>query len=296
MTWSLATMADQRGKRVLITGGNTGIGLATAHALAASHASVIIACRDKAKGEAAQKWIIDHSPQADVTVVALDLASLASVRSCAESLLHTIPSLDILINNAGVMTPPLGFTQEGFELQFGVNVLGHFALTGLLLPLLLKSPAARVVTASSRAHEFARFDFDNLRAERGYRRTRAYGQSKLGNMLFAYELQRRLQRSAAGAISIAVHPGVSSTELARSNALIGLLMSLVSQSAEEGARSTLMAATDPTLRGGEYIGPGGWFALKGAPCLQSSSAASRDAALAARLWKVMQEASGVRQA
>jgi NAD(P)-dependent dehydrogenase (short-subunit alcohol dehydrogenase family) len=294
MTWIIDAIPDQRGRRILITGGNTGLGFESARELAARHASVIIACRDIAKGEAARRRILAHHPFADVSVEALDLASLASVRACARRLLQQNVPLDVLINNAGVMTPPLGFSAEGFELQFGVNVLGHFALTGLMMPLLMQSPAARVVTLSSTAHRIARMDVGNLRAERGYRATQAYAMSKLGNLLFAYELQRRLQQRGSTAMSIAAHPGVSLTELARTNGLIGIMMKLVSQNAADGARSQLMAATDPALKGGEYIGPGGFQALKGPPTVQQSSAASRDPQMAATLWNLMQEASGVR--
>ena len=190
--------------------------------------------------------------------------------------------------------PPQGKTEEGFETQFGTNVIGHFALTGHLLPLLLTTARSRVVTLSSSAHWFAKIDFDNLNAERYYDKTKAYGQSKLADLMIAYEMQRRFARSGAATISVGVHPGVVMSELFRYSKAFDFLLGLISQNIEEGAWPSLMAAVDPSVKGGDFVGPGGFLTIKGSPTVQKSSALSHDLAIASRLWEVAQEMSGVR--
>lgn len=282
------------GKSYVITGANSGLGLACATQLAARGGKVILACRDADKGERARRDILASNPQAEVRVTALDLASLDSIRRCAEQLQAREPSLTALINNAGVMTPPLERTVDGFELQFGINVLGHFALTGLLLPLLQAARGARVVSVSSVGHWAGRIRFDNLNAERGYGKASAYNQSKLCNLVFAYELQRRLEHARLPIISVAAHPGITRSALARHSTMSLIVMKLVAQSAQEGARSIVMAATDDAVHGGAYVGPGGFLTVKGKPTLQGSSRRSKDADLGARLWDSLERMSGVR--
>ncbi len=294
MGWKIDSLPDQSGKTCIVTGANVGIGFATVNYLAAKGANVILACRNVDKGIAALADIRKATPSADVTVEKLDLASLASVRSFADTVLARYQGLDVLINNAGVALPPPGKTEDGFEIQFGTNVLGHFALTGLLLPLLSKTPGARIVTLSSTAHWFAKIDFDNLNAERNYDKTKAYGQSKLADLMFAYELQRRLEKTGSTTMSLAVHPGVAMSELFRYSAGLNFFLGFLSQSIHEGAWPTLMAAVDPSLKGGEFIGPGGFLTIKGEPTVQRSSDRSHDPAVASRLWDVAQTLTGVK--
>ncbi|QLL08124.1 SDR family NAD(P)-dependent oxidoreductase [Mycobacterium vicinigordonae] len=299
-TWSAADIPDQSGRTVIITGANTGLGFHTAAALAARGAQVVLAVRNLEKGNAALARINAAVPgKPDVTLQELDLSSLDSVRRAADALRSNYPRIDLLINNAGVMWTPKALTADGFELQFGTNHLGHFALTGLLLDHLTAVRGSRVVTVSSLGHRLrAAIHFDDLQWERNYSRIGAYGQSKLANLLFTYELQRRLQAAAAPTIAVAAHPGGSSTELARNiprllrplNALGPLLF----QSAEMGALPTLRAATDPSVQGGQYYGPDGFGEQRGHPKLVQSSAQSHDQDLQQRLWAVSEELTGVR--
>lgn len=298
--WSEGDIPDQSGRVAVVTGANTGIGYHTAAALAYRGAHVVLAVRDLAKGNAALSRIHAASPRADVTIQALDLTSLDSVRSAAEALRAAYPRIDLLINNAGVMWTPKQVTKDGFELQFGTNHLGHFALTGLLLDHLLKVRGSRVVTVSSLGHRLrAAIHFDDLQWERSYDRIAAYGQSKLANLLFTYELQRRLAAAPdATTIAVAAHPGGSNTELARNlpgifQPLKAVLGPVLFQSPAMGALPTLRAATDPDVQGGNYFGPDGFLEQRGHPKLVGSSAQSRDEELARRLWCVSQELTGV---
>ena len=258
----------------------------------------MLACRDTAKGDAAAESIRADAPDARVDVEALDLASLASVHAFAE---RVQPSrLDLLINNAGVMAAPYGRTADGFELQLGTNHLGHFALTGLLLDRLLATPGARVVTVSSNAHKFGRIDFDDLQSERSYSRWRAYGQSKLANLLFALELDRRLKAAGADVLSVAAHPGYSATNLqfaatpSRVERIGSLVLNRVyAMDAVRGARPTLYAAT-ADVPGGSYVGPDGFHEMRGEPTLVRPTRAARDPEVARRLWAVSEELTGVR--
>lgn len=295
-SWTEADIPDQTGRIAIITGANTGLGFDTARALAAHGAHVALAVRDVAKGAAAAGRITEAVPKADVTVHELDLGSLESVRTAATELGKSYPRIDLLINNAGVMYPsPRQTTSDGFELQFGTNHLGHFALTGLLLANLLPVEGSRVVTVASNAHkQGGEIHFDDLQWERRYNRQAAYNQSKLANLLFAYELQRRLSAARAGTISVAAHPGLSATDLMRHiPALLRPFVPLIAQPAERGALPTLLAATDPSVQGGQYYGPDGFGEWRGDPKLVHSSTKSYDTDRQRRLWAVSEELTGV---
>ena len=303
--WQETDVPDQSGRVVVITGSNTGIGYHTAAVLAYSGAHVVLAVRNLEKGNAALSRIVAASPGADVTLQALDLSSLDSVRTAADALRSAYPRIDLLINNAGVMYTPKQVTKDNFEMQFGTNHLGHFALTGLLLDHLLPVRGSRVVTVSSMGHRLrASIHFDDLQWERHYDRIAAYGQSKLANLLFTYELQRRLgdqpgtNKSAKSTIAVAAHPGTSNTELTRNLPAIirpaaNLLGPVLFQSAAMGALPTLRAATDPAVRGGQYYGPSGFAEQRGHPKLVNSSAQSHDENLQRRLWTISEELTGV---
>ncbi len=303
--WSQSDIPDQSGRVAIVTGANTGIGYHTAAALADSGAHVVLAVRNLEKGNEALARIVAASPQADVTLQELDLSSLDSVRSAAKALRSAYPRIDLLINNAGVMWTPKQVTKDGFEMQFGTNHLGHFALTGLLLDHLLPVRGSRVVTVSSMGHRLrAAIHFDDLQWERSYDRIAAYGQAKLANLLFTYELQRRLsvqpdaQKSTLYTQAVAAHPGGSNTELTRNlpailQPLTAVLGPVLFQSPEMGALPTLRAATDPAVQGGEYYGPDGFAEQRGHPKLVKSSAQSHDQELQSRLWTVSEQLTGV---
>jgi NAD(P)-dependent dehydrogenase (short-subunit alcohol dehydrogenase family) len=297
MAWTSADIPDQHGRLAIVTGANSGLGFHTARMLAEHGASVVLAVRDEEKGKRAAARIAASAPGADVTVQRLDLASLESIRAAAAELRAAYDTIDLLINNAGVMYPPKQTTRDGFELQFGTNHLGHFALTGLLLDRLLAAPGSRVVTVSSMGHRIrADIHFDDLNWERSYSRVQGYGQSKLANLLFTYELDRRL--AGTGTIAVAAHPGASDTELMRNlpaplRVFNPLVARLIAQPAAMGALPTLRAATDPAVRGGQYYGPGGFRETRGYPTLVESSAKSHDEAVQRRLWTVSEQLTGV---
>jgi NAD(P)-dependent dehydrogenase (short-subunit alcohol dehydrogenase family) len=284
--WTAAEMPDQTGRTVVVTGANSGLGESAARALAEHGATVVLACRNVAKGEAAAARMTG-----DVTVRRLDLADLSSVREFATA---TGP-LHVLVNNAGVMAVPLARTADGFELQIGTNFLGHFALTGLLLPKVRD----RVVTLSSGAHRAGRIDLLDLNwRTRPYRRWAAYGQSKLADLMFAYELDRRLRRAGSPVRSVAAHPGYASTELQShtesvQDRIMAIGNRLLAQSSDAGALPVLYAATMPDVEGGEYWGPNGLGELRGHPHRVRSSKASRDTEVASRLWATAEELTGV---
>jgi len=298
--WDVGRIPDQSGRTAVVTGANSGLGLVTARELARAGATVVMACRNLDKGHAAVDAIRSAVPQAQLQLDELDLASLASVRSFADRFTATRDGLDLLINNAGVMAPPRRLTADGFELQFGTNHLGHFALTGLLLPQLEGREDARVVTLSSTAHRTGRIAFDNLNGDRHYFRWRAYGQSKLANLLFALELDRRLRASGSTVKSLAAHPGYAATNLQSAAApLVDRLVmkvanAVVAQSDEMGALPTLYAATEPGLEGGIYVGPDGIAEQRGYPKIVQPNGAARDEATARRLWEVSADLTGVR--
>jgi len=295
--WTTADIPDQTGRTAVITGANTGLGYETAAALAAKGAHVVLAVRNLEKGKAAADLITRAHPGASVTVQELDLSSLESVRAAADQLHSAHGSIDLLINNAGVMMTPKSTTKDGFELQFGTNHLGHFALTNLLLDRVLAAPGSRVVTVSSMGHRFTRgIRFDDLQSERSYSRVGAYGQAKLSNLLFTYELQRRLQGTST--IAVAAHPGGANTKLARNvpapvRVVFEAIAPLITQSAAMGALPTLRAATDPGVLGGQYYGPDGFGEQRGYPKVVASSAASHDTEAQRRLWAVSEELTSV---
>ena len=300
MTWTEKDVPDQSGRVAIVTGSNTGLGFDNARVLAARGAQVVLAVRDTAKGDAAADRIRELTPGAAVVVHKLDLGSLASVRTAGAELAAAYPRIDLLINNAGVMYPPKQTTADGFELQFGTNHLGHFALTGLLLNNLLSVDGSRVVVVSSIAHNIrAKIDFADLQWDtRRYDRVASYGQSKLANLMFAYDLQRRLAAAKAKTIAVAAHPGVAATELVRHVPGAGLpgvnwLSGRLLNTSELGALATLRAATDPAVQGGQYYGPDGFKGLRGYPILVTSSAQSHDTAIQERLWSVSEELTGV---
>ncbi|OBF46141.1 short-chain dehydrogenase [Mycolicibacterium peregrinum] len=295
--WTTAKIPDQKGRTAVVTGANTGLGLETARALAAKGAHVVLAVRNLQKGQDAVDWITHTVPGADLELQRLDLGSLDSVREAADEIRAKHDSIDLLINNAGVMFTPEAKTNDGFELQFGTNHLGHFAFTGLLIDHVLAAPGSRVVTVSSVGHRFARngIRFDDLQWQRGYNRVGAYGQAKLANLLFTYELQRRL--AGTRTIAAAAHPGGSRTELTRNlPPVVGAVTKLVEplfQSADMGALPTLRAATDPDVLGGQYFGPDGFAEQRGYPKVVASSTASHDTTAQHRLWAVSEELTGV---
>ena len=295
--WTATAIPDQRGRVAVVTGSNTGLGFETAGALAARGARVVLAVRNLDKGKEAASAITAATPGADVTLQELDLGSLDSVRSAAEELKSGYDRIDLLINNAGLMYPPKGTTVDGFELQFGTNHLGHFAFTGLLIDRLVPVQDSRVVTVSSIGHRInAAIHFEDLNWDHGYNRVAAYGQSKLANLLFTYELQRRLAPHGT-TIAVAAHPGGSDTDLMRH--LPGALqfampvLRRLFQPADMGALPTLRAATDPGVLGGEYYGPDGPGGVRGYPKLVPSSDQSHDLDLQRRLWTVSEELTGV---
>jgi NAD(P)-dependent dehydrogenase (short-subunit alcohol dehydrogenase family) len=299
--WTAARISDQSGRFAVVTGANSGLGLISARELARAGARVVLACRDTEKGSAALRELTTEVPGAQAELAALDLASLDSIRSFAQELADAHAGLDLLINNAGVMAPPRRTTKDGFELQFGTNHLGHFALTGLLLSTLEGRRDARVVTVSSTAHRMGRINFDDLHGERRYRRWRAYGQAKLANLLFALELDRRLRAAGSTVKSVAAHPGYAATNLqsaaapALDRAVMAVTNRLLAQDAEVGALSLLYAATEPGLEGGAYVGPDGRGEQRGHPQPEAvPTRAALDEAVAARLWAVSEEATGVK--
>jgi NAD(P)-dependent dehydrogenase (short-subunit alcohol dehydrogenase family) len=294
--WTAADIPDQSGRRVVVTGANSGLGSATARELARAGASVVIACRNVAKGEGMASGM-----PGEVEVRELDLADLGSVRAFAQRFAGEHGRLDVLINNAGVMAPPRRLTKDGFESQFGTNHLGHFALTGLLLAPLLAAPAPRVVTVSAGLHRIGTIKFDDLQGEHGYNNWRSYGQSKLANLMFCFELQRRARAADAKLLSLAAHPGYAATNLQFAGpaawyerAVMTLSNNVIAQSAEMGALPTLYAATYPDLPGGSFVGPDGFMEGRGHPHIVTAAGKAYDEQAWRRLWEVSEELTGVR--
>ena len=293
---------DQSGKTFFITGANTGIGFEAAKVFAAKGGRVLLGCRNPVKGEEALDRIADAYPGAEIVLVQIDLSNLAFVRAAADVVARE-PKLDVLVNNAGVMWNPKTITSDGFESQFGINHLGHFALTGLLLPLLEATPNSRVVTVSSGGYRQGNGDlfWDDINADQDYHPRKRYYASKLANLLFTYELDRRLRAKESSTIAIAAHPGVSDTELGRyvagvSGAVMRATTPLIRpfmNTAEQGAWPTELAATAPGVEGGQYFGPGGRMEMAGPAKQVDSSDESRDEAKAARLWDLSIEMTGV---
>ena len=297
--WTAADMPDQSGRLVVVTGANSGLGLVDARELARAGATVVLAVRNTEKGEQAAEGIRGEEPQARVSVEALDLADLASVRAFAERFDGQHERLDLLINNAGIMAAPRQLTKDGFESQFGTNHLGHFALTGLLLPRLLAASEPRVVTESSTGHRMGRINFEDLQGERRYVRWLAYGQSKLANLMFAFELQRRATEAGTALKSMVAHPGYTSTNLqlasppAYERAIGRVTNRLFGQSAEMGALPTLYAATAPDLAAGSFVGPDGPMEQRGYPKVVTAASKAYNQLEWRRLWDVSEELTGV---
>lgn len=302
MNWTIHNMPALTGKVVLVTGGNSGLGYESVKAFALKDAEVILASRSLEKGEQARADILKTVPEGKILVMELDLSDLASVRAFASDFKKKHKRLDILLNNAGIMMTPYFKTKDGFEGQFGTNHLGHFALTGLLFDLLQNTPGSRIVNVSSGAHRNGVMDFDNLQHEegKGYTPMKAYGRSKLANLLFTYELQRRLEASGSGTIAVAAHPGIAMTNLSRhmeGRLLFKILTPLFKRMAQDqsmGALPQLRASVDPDAKGSEYYGPGGKREWKGYPVVVQSNEASHNQQDAARLWEESERLTGVR--
>src|SRR4051812_2148035 len=302
--WSTADIPSQQGRVAVVTGTNSGLGFVTARELAGAGATVVMTSRDPVRGADAEQRLRAAVPGADVHLESLDLASLASIRAFAGRATATYGGVDVLVNNAGVMAIPRATTADGFEMQLGTNHLGHFTLTGLLLPALLQRPGSRVVTVSSAAHKVGAINFDDLQGHKSYFSWRAYAQSKLANLLFAYELQRRLAASGTTTISTAAHPGYASTNLQAvgpkqsGNKVMGMLMNLgnlaFGQSADDGALPQLYAGTAADVEGGCFYGPSRLMESRGAPKRVDSTSRSKDPVLAARLWSVSEDLTDVR--
>jgi NAD(P)-dependent dehydrogenase (short-subunit alcohol dehydrogenase family) len=293
--WTEEQIPDLTGKTAIVTGANSGIGYETARALAQKGATVVMACRNLQKANPAAGQIRQTNPSGTVEVMELNLGDLESVRQVAAEFRDRYNRLDLLINNAGIMHPPYGKTAQGFETQFGVNHLGHYALTGLLLDLLIQTPQSRVVTVSSMGHRFGRIDFEDLNWEKKeYKPNPAYGQSKLANLLFTYELQRKLTAAGKDTLAVAVHPGWTATNLQVHSSVLRFFNRFFAQEPPMGALPTLYAATEPEVDGGEYFGPGGLVEMRGYPKPVQSNDRSHDETVAARLWEVSEELTGVR--
>ena len=290
--WTIDDIPDQTGRIAVVTGASAGLGVETARVLAVKGARVIMAVRDTDKGDAVAEAIRTRHPGVSVEVQRLDLAALASVKRFSQGTRTRLTRLDLLINNAGVMAPPQGETKDGFELQFGTNHLGHFALVGHLLPLLEATEGARVVVLSSQAHRYGTLDFEDLNwRERRYHASRAYSDSKIANLLFVKELVRRL--GAAGPVVTAAHPGWTATELQRHSGGVRFLNRFFAQSVAMGALPTLRAAVDPKAQPGDYYGPRGFLEMNGAPVKVKVSARARDDESAKRLWDLSERLTGV---
>lgn len=303
MPWTKNDIPNLGGRRAVVTGANSGIGFEAALGLAEKGAHVVLACRSRARADEAAAAIRARAPGADLDIVALDLSHLASVRAFADDLRRRHERLDLLVNNAGVMALPYRKTADGFEMQFGTNHLGHFALTGLLFDLLLATPGARVVNVSSHMHRVGRIRFDDLHWERGYGKWRAYGQSKVANLLFSHGLHRRLRAAGAGAIVASCHPGYAATHLQAAGPemegakltvrITDLGNRLFAQSAAMGALPTLYAATAPGVRCGDYVGPGGLLGMAGHPQKVGRTRYARRDDVAERLWQESERLTGV---
>jgi len=291
--WSAEQLGEQTGRVAIVTGSNSGIGFETARALAERGATVVMACRNLEKANPKADEIRAAHPGADVEVMQLDLSDLDSVRRFAEAFRAKHSRLDLLINNAGIMVPPYGKTAQGFETQFGVNHLGHFALTGALLDIITNTPGSRIVTVSSVAHLMGKIDFTDLNWEKGYKAQAAYGQSKLANLLFTYELQRRLAAAGKDTLSVAAHPGWTETNLQGHAKAVKFLNRFFAQQPVMGALPTLYAATEPSVNGAEYFGPSGFMEMNGPPKRVKSNKRSHDPNVAERLWNVSEEVTGV---
>lgn len=298
--WNTDNISDLTGKRVVITGASSGLGLEAANVLTSKGAEVIMAVRSLTKGERAVSYICEKNPNARIRLMQVNMDSIKSVKSFALEFLALYDSLDILINNAGVMVPPFSKSPDNIENQFATNHLGHFALTGLLLPALKRSPGARVVTVSSIASRRGNIDFENLDGSKGYSAMKFYCQSKYANLLFGIELNNRLKKEGAGILSVVCHPGVSATNLAsrgsgkESGTIFKYMFNMIAQSAEKGTLPLLYAATGKDIEGGEYIGPDGWKNMWGYPQKTSEGEKLFNKETANKLWSVSEQLTQVK--
>jgi NAD(P)-dependent dehydrogenase (short-subunit alcohol dehydrogenase family) len=299
--WTPRQIPPQQGRLAIITGANSGIGYQAARYLARAGATVVLACRNAEKAVAARTRIVSEAPYADVQVRILDVADLDSVRRFSTEFLNDNQPLDLLINNAGVMAlPERRTTPQGFEMQFGTNHLGHFALTGLLLPALRRQPGSRVVTVASIAHKGGRLNFGDLNAEHSYDPRKAYQQSKLANLVFGLELDRRLREHGANTMSVIAHPGVAVTNIVSNGMgrglrgrLVGIVFPFVGQSDDRGSWPLLYAATSPEAHGGGYYGPDGIAEIRGTPVEVKPKPHAMDPAAGKRLWEASEELTGI---
>lgn len=293
--WDSNNIPDQKGRIAIVTGSSSGIGYETARALAEKQAIVIIAVRNQQKGDKAGSKIKAAYPNADVSVMLLDLASLKSVKTFADAFRAKHKRLDLLINNAGVMMPPYSKTEDGFELQMGTNHFGHYALTGHLFDLLKNTPGSRIVNISSAGHNFGNIDFDDLHWEkREYKPMNSYGDSKIANLYFTYELSRRLEKDGGNPMITAAHPGWTATDLQRHAGLFRFLNPFLAQDITMGALPTLYAAVGPDAQSGDYYGPKGWREMRGYPKKVESNELSKDESIAKKLWDVSKRLTGVK--
>ncbi|MCB9284578.1 MAG: SDR family NAD(P)-dependent oxidoreductase [Lewinellaceae bacterium] len=298
-TFDINQIPSQKGRVAIVTGANAGLGYETALVFAQKDLTVIMACRNLEKGAKARDKILQQVPGADLDLMQLDLSAMQSVREFAEHFLKKYNRLDLLVNNAGVMVPPYTETEDGFELQFATNYLGHFLLTGLLLDTVLQTPQSRVVSLSSIAHKNGKIRFEDLQSRKKYSAMGAYSQSKLACLLFAYEMQRRLEKKGSSTLSVAAHPGVSNTDLPRhypkwTKIIEPLIVPIFTHSPKQAAEPTLYAALGQDVNGGDYFGPDGWNEMKGQATKVNSTPLSKDPEVARRLWEVSEELTGVR--
>ena len=291
--WDSENISDQKGKVVIVTGSSSGLGYETAKVLSHKNATVIVAVRNEVKGNAAVEQIKAENSKADIQVMLVDLANLKSVHSFAQNFKEKFTKLDLLINNAGVMTPPYTKTKDGFELQFGTNHLGHFALTGLLIDMIKKTPNSRIVNVSSMAHKIGKLNFEDLNwVTRRYQKNRSYGDSKLANLYFTKQLQKQLNKQSSGVIVASAHPGGTATELAR-HSLFYKAMNLLAQDSKMGALPTLYAAVAADVQGNDYYGPGGFQEFKGFPKKVEPANRAKKDDVAEKLWDVSEKMTGV---
>ncbi len=294
-SWIQKNISDQTGKVIIVTGSNAGIGFETARTLVKKGAHVIMACRNKERGKMALKKIEQEQLSGQAELSILDLSGFDSIKNFVSDFLSKHKRLDILINNAGVMFPPFSKTEEGFEMQIGVNFIGHFLLTGLLLDILNKTPSSRVVTLSSIAHRQGKIDFNNFSGEKPYKPIREYSQSKLADLLFALELQNRLSKVKTSTISLAAHPGITKSELQRYSGFFNFATKLIGMKTAQGALPILLAATDHNANGGEFYGPNGWLEIKGHPKSgRKMNPLVNDKMLLQNLWKKAEELTGIK--
>jgi NAD(P)-dependent dehydrogenase (short-subunit alcohol dehydrogenase family) len=299
--WTIENIPDLTGKVIIVTGGNSGLGYESVKAFAENGAEVVLASRSTEKGETAKTQIMKSNPKGKIRVMELDLMDFSSIKEFTREFRGKYDQLNVLLNNAGIMTTPYFLTKDGLEAQNGTNHFGHYALTGLLMDLIVKSPGSRIVNVSSNGHKYGKMDFENLLFENGkdYTPMKSYARSKLSNLLFTYELQRAFELKGIDSIAVAAHPGASRTNLGRflENKWwfkpLFALMAPFTQDQAQGALPQIRASVDPNVKGGEYYGPSGFGEMKGDPVLVKSNNASHDQEDAKQLWEVSQKLTGI---